>query len=113
MSFRSSQSHVHKQPDNMQMLTPEGHYQLSCRTEMHHASMWPSTAVPRSRDQNMAGKWNTGQLYREINVQKAVSHLLSTELILWTENAPMIHYSTQEHTKLQRAILVSGTTSGD
>lgn len=44
--------------------------------------------MPPSHDYHMAGKWNTGQFYSQINVQKGVLHLLSTELIR-TENAPV------------------------
>lgn len=103
----------------MQMLTPEGHYQLSPaelkRTHGLHAAQPPPerTPMPQSHDHHVAGKWNTGQLNVQINVQKGVLHLLSTELIIWTENTTMIHDATQAHTKLHGAVSLCGTTSGD
>lgn len=66
------------------------------------------TPMPLSHDYHMAGKWNTGQFYSQIHVQKGVLHLLSTERIR-TENAPMIDDSTEVHTQLHRAISVSAT----
>lgn len=47
--------------------------------------------MSQSHDLHAAGKWNTGQLYVQINVQKLVLH--PAELI-WKENPTMIHDSS-------------------
>lgn len=70
------------------------------------------TPMPPPHDYHMAGKWNTGHIYSQINVQKGVLHLLSAGLIR-IENVSVIHDSTEAHAKLQRAISVSATASED
>lgn len=68
-------------------------------SRLHVARPQPEhTPMPPSHDYHMAGKWNTGHFYSQINVQKGVLHLLSAGLIR-IENVSVIHDSNRSARK--------------